>query len=289
MAGNMRADNQLAKNVGKNIKKLREKTGLTAQEFSERVGITRVQSLYEYEKGLRSPKANVLSKIATVFGVSIDSIFETEDYVRVVSTNEDIIKSVYEWEQEIRESTSGVVGLRKAVLPFFSRIHRTEFSNVVLEEQRGNPDIREYISDWKKRVELFESGGYVSKEICYMPTIIDFCRGIGKCKEIPLEERISQLELIIKRINKHKDSLEIRILERPAKISFVIYGKRLILNGETGFFISKTPGLVKAFNQEFTTLWDACEIKTRERVSEFLDALTKDLTARLEDQHRVHS
>lgn len=283
-----RPGGQLARNIGRNIKKLREKTGLNAREFSNRVDITRVQSLYEYEKGLRIPRANVLYNIATVFGVSIDSIFETENYVQVVSTNEDIVKSVYEWEQEIRESASGVVGLRKVVLPFFSRIHRTEFSNVVLEEQRGNPNIREYISQWRKRVELFESGGYVSKEICYMPTIMDFCKGVGKCKDIPVEERISQLEMIISRIEKYKDHLEIRILERPAKISFVIYGKRLILNGETSFFVSKNPSLVKAFSQEFTSLWDSCELKSREQVSKFLGGLVNDLMSSLEDQRRVH-
>ncbi len=289
MFENPRNDNQLAKKIGRNIKKLRGKAGLSAQEFSKRVGITRVQSLYEYEKGLRYPKTSVFYNIATTFGVSIDGIFEIEDRVQVVPTRDDIIDNVYEWEQEIRESASGVVGLRKAVLPFFSCIHRTELSNVVLEGQRGNPDVQAYIKKWRKRVELFESGGYVSKEICYMPAIIDFCQGEGRCKDMPLEERISQLELIIKRINKHKDNLELRILERPAKISFVIYGKRLILNGETSFFASKNSGLVKAFNQEFTTLWEDCKLKTREQVSRFLDTLIKDLRACLEDQHLVRS
>ena len=280
---------QLAKTIGRNIKKLREKTSLSAQEFSDKVGLTRVQSLYEYEKGVRSPKVDVLYNMATIFGVSLDSIFETEDRIQVVSTSEDIVANVYEWESEIRESMSGVVGHRKVVLPFFSRIHRTELSNIILEEQRGNPNVHQYVIDWKKRVELFEAGGYFSKEICYMPTIMDFCGGKGKCKDIPLEERISQLELIIKRINKYKHNLEIRILERPAKVSFVIYGKRLILNGETSFFISKNPSLVKAFNHEFITLWEECELKTREQVSEFLGTLMKDLKARLGDQDRVHA
>ncbi|MFQ5862391.1 MAG: helix-turn-helix domain-containing protein [Candidatus Brocadiales bacterium] len=289
MVENLQSDNQLVKDIGRNIKKLREKTGLTAQEFSQKVNITRVQSLYEYEKGLRSPKANVLYNIATVFGVSIDSIFETEDRVLMVSTKEERSKIIYEWEREIRDSSSGMVGLRKIVLPFFSRIHHTKLSNIVLEEQRGHPSSREHISDWKKRVELFESGGYVSKEICYMPSIIGYSKGEGKCNEIPCEERISQLELIIERIGKYKDSLEIRIVEQPPKISFAIYGKRLILNGETCFFVSRNPGLVKAFNQEFTALWDTCKLKTREQVSEFLDTLVKDLTARLEDQRQVRS
>ncbi len=293
MSDNVHNDNgQLMRNIGRNIKKLRQKTGLSAQEFSDKVGITRVQSLYEYEKGLRSPKIDVLYKIATIFGVSIDKIFETESYVQVVSNKEDIMGSVYDWEQEIRESASGVVGLRKVVLPFFSRIHRTELSNVVLERQRRNPKVDEYVNDWRKRVELFESGGYVSKEICYMPAIIDYGYGKGKCKEIPLEERMSQLELIISRINRYKDNLEIRVLERPAKISFVIYGKKLIFDGETSYFVSKNPGLVKAFNREFTVLWEDCKLRTRGQVSEFLDALIKEikkLPVSLADRHRVRS
>ncbi|MHC4197762.1 MAG: helix-turn-helix domain-containing protein [Planctomycetota bacterium] len=289
MSNDARSDGQLMRDIGRNIKQLREKTGLSAQEFSGKVGITRVQSLYEYEKGLRSPKLNVLYNIATVFGVSIDSMFDTENYVQVVSNKEEIMGGVYDWEQEIRESTSGVVGLRKVALPFFSRIHRTELTNVILEDQRGNPRVDEYVRDWRKRVELFESGGYVSKEICYMPAIIDFGYGKGISTEIPLEERISQLELIIGRINKYRDNLEIRVLERPAKISFVVYGKKLIFNGETSYFVSKNPGLLKAFNREFTVLWEDCKLRTRAQVSDFLGALIKEISVSLVDRRRVHS
>ncbi len=289
MSNDARRDGQLMRNIGRNIKQLREKTGLSAQEFSGKVGITRIQSLYEYEKGLRSPKINVLYNMATVFGISIDSMFDTENYVQVVSNKEEIMGGVYDWEQEIRESMSGVVGLRKVVLPFFSRIHRTELTNVVLEDQRGNPKVGEYVSDWRKRVELFESWGYVSKEICYMPDIIDFGYGKGISTEIPLEERISQLELIIGRINKYRDNLEIRVLERPAKISFVVYGKKLIFNGETSYFVSKDPGLVRAFNREFTVLWEDCKLRTRAQVSDFLGALIKEISVSLAGRRRVHS
>ncbi len=289
MSNDARRNGQLMRDIGRNIKQLREKTGLSAQEFSGKVGITRVQSLYEYEKGLRSPKLNVLYNMATVFGVSIDSMFDTENYVQVVSNKEEIMGGVYDWEQEIRGSTSGVVGLRKVALPFFSRIHRTELTNVILEDQRRNPKVDEYVRDWRKRVELFESGGYVSKEICYMPAIIDFGYGKGISTEIPLEERISQLELIVGRINKYRDNLEIRVLERPAKISFVVYGKKLIFNGETSYFVSKNPGLVKAFNREFTVLWEDCKLRTRAQVSDFLGALIKEISVSLVDRRRVHS
>jgi transcriptional regulator with XRE-family HTH domain len=267
----------MALEIGKNIKRVREKNGLSAQEFCKKVGITRIQSLYEYEKGLRIPKARTLYNISLQFGISMDSLFGTEEYVQVVSTSEDIARSVYEWEEEIRGSSSGVVGLRKVVLPFFSRIHRTEFSNMVLEEQRGNPNVEGFLKSWKKRVELFESGGYVSHEICYLPTIMDYCQGKGKCNGIPLEERVSQLELVIKRLRDYPETLEVRVLEEPAKVSFVLYGKRLILNGETSFFISKNPGLVKAFHQEFALLWERCLFKEREELINFLKGLASDL------------
>ncbi|HHT9121035.1 MAG TPA: helix-turn-helix domain-containing protein [Candidatus Hypogeohydataceae bacterium YC41] len=267
----------LASKIGNNIKKLRTKNGLSAQEFCKKVGITRVQSLYEYEKGLRIPKAKTLYNISVQFGLSMDSLFDIEEYVQVVSTSEDIARNVYEWEEEIRGSSSGVVGLRKVVLPFFSRIHRTEFSNIVLEEQRGNPDIERFLQSWRKRVELFESGNYVSHEICYLPTIMDYCQGKGKCHSIPLEERVSQLELVIKRLQDYPQTVEIRVLESPAKISFVLYGKRLILNGENSFFVSRNPSLVKAFHQEFALLWERCLFKDRKELIDFLGGLAEQL------------
>ncbi|MEK7241680.1 MAG: helix-turn-helix transcriptional regulator [Planctomycetota bacterium] len=269
----------LALQIGKNLKKLREKSNLSAQEFCKRVGITRIQSLYEYEKGLRIPKAGVLYNVSVQFGLSMDSLFDTEEYVQVVSTSEDIAKSVYEWEEEIRGSSTGIVGLRKVVLPFFSRIHRTEFSNIVLEEQRGNPHIEEYLKHWRKRIELFESGSYVSQEICYLPAIMDYCQGKGKCHSIPLEERVSQLELVINRLQDYPGALEIRVLENPAKISFVLYGKRLILNGEASFFISRNPGLVKTFHQEFALLWERCLFKDRGELTGLLTGLASQLRA----------
>jgi transcriptional regulator with XRE-family HTH domain len=276
LKGNQKAD-PLAEKIGKNLKDFREKSGLSAQEFCKRVGITRIQSLYEYEKGHKLPKARTLYNISVQFGLSIDSLFDTEEHVQVVSTSEDIARSVYEWEEEIRGSSSGVVGLRKVVLPFFSRIHRTEFSNIVLEEQRGNPNVEGFLESWRKRVDLFESGGYVSQEICYLPTIMDYCQGRGKCQGIPLEERVSQLELVISRLQEHPNTLEIRVLEEPAKVSFVLYGKRLILNGETSFFISKNPRLVRAFQEEFNLLWDRCLFKGREELIKFLEGLAAPL------------
>ena len=271
--------NPLALQIGKNLKKLREKSDLSAQEFCKRVGITRIQSLYEYEKGLRVPKVRTLYNISVQFGLSMDSLFGTDEYTQVLSTSEDIAKSIYEWEEEIRGSSSGVVGLRKVVLPFFSRIHRTEFSNMVLEEQRGNPNVEGFLQSWRKRVELFESGSYVSQEICYLPTIMDYCQGKGKCHSIPLEERVSQLELVISRLQNYPETLGIRVLEIPAKLSFVLYGKRLILNGEASFFISKNPGLVKTFQQEFALLWDRCLFKDRRELIDFLTGLAAQLRA----------
>ncbi len=271
------APDSLALKVGKNLKKLRERFGLSVPEFCEKVGITRVQNLYEYEKGLKIPKAKVLYNISLQFGVGIDSLFDTEEYIQVVSTSEDIARYVHEWEEEIRGSSSGLVALRKVVLPFFSRIHRSEFSNIVIEEQRGNPNIGDFLKHWRKRVDLFKARSYVSQEICFLPAIMDFCQGKGKCNSIPLEERVSQLELVIKRLRDYPETLEIRVLETPAKLSFVIYGKRLVLNGETSFFVSKNPGLLKAFHHEFAALWERCIFKDRGELTGFLAKMIAQL------------
>ncbi|HHT9132318.1 MAG TPA: hypothetical protein ACFYED_07510, partial [Candidatus Tripitaka californicus] len=123
------------------------------------------------------------------------------------------------------------------------------------------------------------SGSYVSQEICYLPAIMDYCQGKGKCRSIPLEERVSQLELVIDRLQDYPGALEIRVLENPAKISFVLYGKRLILNGEASFFISRNPGLVKTFHQEFALLWERCLFKDRGELTGFLAGLAAQLRA----------
>ncbi|MNP14368.1 HTH-type transcriptional regulator ImmR [compost metagenome] len=58
-------------NHGNRIAELREAKGWTQDELSRSIGITRA-SLSHYEKNRRKPDFEILTKLADIFGVSID-------------------------------------------------------------------------------------------------------------------------------------------------------------------------------------------------------------------------
>ena len=61
-----------------NIRELREKRNMSQKELGERVGVSR-QSINYIELGKTSPKITVALKIAKVFNIPVEEIFELED------------------------------------------------------------------------------------------------------------------------------------------------------------------------------------------------------------------
>ncbi len=62
---------------GRKIKELREEMGLNTYEFSIKVGAS--QSMISFvERGIKSPGVELLSRIADVFGCSLDELVERE-------------------------------------------------------------------------------------------------------------------------------------------------------------------------------------------------------------------
>jgi len=59
--------------VGKNIKKLREKKGLTQLDLAERLNVTR-QAISNWETEKTQPDIDTLQKIAQVFEVSVEEV-----------------------------------------------------------------------------------------------------------------------------------------------------------------------------------------------------------------------
>ena len=59
------------------IKKARIKTGLTQEQAASKIGI-HPTTLNKYEGGSRTPSGKVLSLMAQLFGVSMDSLLNTE-------------------------------------------------------------------------------------------------------------------------------------------------------------------------------------------------------------------
>ena len=65
----------VSKKVGKNIKKIREKRGLTQEELALEAGLNRAYVGY-IERGRRNPSIETVAKIAKVLEVRLDELFK---------------------------------------------------------------------------------------------------------------------------------------------------------------------------------------------------------------------
>lgn len=61
-----------------NLKKAREKTGLTQEQLAEKVGVVR-QTILFLEKGEYNPSLRLAYKISKIVKVPIDKLFSFED------------------------------------------------------------------------------------------------------------------------------------------------------------------------------------------------------------------
>jgi len=62
---------------GKNLKTLRKKNNLTQEDLADSLAVSR-QAVCMWERGERTPKISVLTKIAKTFELSIDHIISRE-------------------------------------------------------------------------------------------------------------------------------------------------------------------------------------------------------------------
>lgn len=61
--------------LGKKIKQLRLKTGLTQEQLAEKLGIG-AQSVSKWENAVAMPDISALPLLAEIFGISIDDLFD---------------------------------------------------------------------------------------------------------------------------------------------------------------------------------------------------------------------
>ena len=61
--------------LGKKIKQLRFKAGLTQEQLAEKLGIG-AQSVSKWENAVAMPDITALPLLAEIFGVSIDDLFD---------------------------------------------------------------------------------------------------------------------------------------------------------------------------------------------------------------------
>ena len=60
--------------TGKNIRRIREASGISVKEIQKILGFTNPQAIYKWQKGECLPSIDNLVIIAAVFGVTIDEI-----------------------------------------------------------------------------------------------------------------------------------------------------------------------------------------------------------------------
>lgn len=65
----------MTENIKNNVYTLRTKKGLTQEDFAEKVGVTR-QTVISIEKGNYTPSVLLALKIARVFKVPVEDIFQ---------------------------------------------------------------------------------------------------------------------------------------------------------------------------------------------------------------------
>lgn len=268
------------KTMAENIRKLRERRGLSAKEFAEKLGIN-VQRVYELEKedNQHVPGTDLLWRISTIFETSLDELLATEQANRmtfpirefweyVKGIEHDIMK--VEWKHRLFTSQ------RYAVLRFFSLLHQTDHTLKFFVKARGGneKDIDTLSSIQRFFKSRFNEGAYRSYEIYYESEIIAFQKGEGKYDALSNKERLDQFKVIRENLEHslHKASppLEVRILNRHTPLAFALYADRVFFVSELYYVAINNPGALVDFKDEFDQLWEeASRYMNREAVLQF--------------------
>lgn len=82
-------------NIGQNIRTLRTRAGMTQEQLAGQLGVT-YQAVSRWETGANTPDISLLPALATVFGVSIDALFNDQSALPPLSLdhipNDDTIR-----------------------------------------------------------------------------------------------------------------------------------------------------------------------------------------------------
>ena len=68
--------------IGKQIKQLRQKRGITQDAMAQHLGLT-PQAISKWERGVATPDIVLLPDISAYFGVTIDELFSLSDETRM--------------------------------------------------------------------------------------------------------------------------------------------------------------------------------------------------------------
>lgn len=84
-------------NIGANIKQLRQRMNLTQEQVANKLGVS-YQAVSKWEVGANTPDISLLPEIASLFGVTIDSLFSDniDEFAEAISLakDDDVIRVV---------------------------------------------------------------------------------------------------------------------------------------------------------------------------------------------------
>lgn len=107
--------------LGKRIQELRKKNNLTQQELAKRISISHPQ-IVRYEKKDVQPPADVLSRMADVFNVSIDYLVNGNKSDKVEQTLKDaeLIKQFKQLDQLPEDEKKSILKVLSALIRDFN-------------------------------------------------------------------------------------------------------------------------------------------------------------------------
>lgn len=88
--------------IGPRIRQERKKRGWKQTEVAKTLGIKRSQNYANYEYGLREPDADMISRLAALYGVSSDYLIGITD--NPYQTYDDLLASLELSDKEIRDT-----------------------------------------------------------------------------------------------------------------------------------------------------------------------------------------
>ena len=94
-------------NFGEEIKRIRQKEGLTQEQFAERLNVTR-QAIFNWENNKNLPDIGMLILISDVFHISLDILIKGENHMN--NMTEKVIKDASETRRAKYNMISTVVG-----------------------------------------------------------------------------------------------------------------------------------------------------------------------------------
>lgn len=101
--------------IGKKIIAVRRKLGLTQQEFGRRLGVTK-QALSSWEHGRTLPDIIILTRIASMFGLSLNDFIVNpiiEPGEGLTEREYDIVQKLRASNQDIRHGIELILGVKK--------------------------------------------------------------------------------------------------------------------------------------------------------------------------------